>query len=146
MLSENLDLRRKIFGEHFAVWRFSVPTYGRKCSLREIRWNFYKSSISRKAFCGRERTAPTVLFLSLNMEAVYQNNQWSRGCSLNSPSHAISHIFREDFRFWPRTRAVRPDPSHIWNQSIDNFRRDDFIWFWGILRDRTTKLLVIKST
>ena len=80
------------------------------------------------------------------MEAVYQNNRWSRGCSLNSPSYSIFHIFREAFRYWPRTRAVRPYPSHIWYQSVDNFRGDHFIWFLEILRVRTTKLLNIKWT
>ena len=80
------------------------------------------------------------------MEAVYQNNRWSRGWSLNSPSYSLSHIFQEAFRYWPCTRAVRPDVSHIWNQSIDNFRRDHFLWVLGILRVQTTKLLAIKST
>ena len=77
------------------------------------------------------------------MEAVYQNNRWSRGCSLNSPYHSISYIFREAFRYWP---AVRPYPSHIWYQSIDNFKGGHFLLFLVILGVRTTKLFALKST
>ena len=55
-------------------------------------------------------------------EAVYRNNQRSRGCSLNSPSHSESHIFREAFQYRHRTQAVKSYPNRNWKQSIDNFR------------------------
>jgi len=48
---------------------------------------------------------PPVFFLSLKYETVYGKNQRS---SSNSPYYYIFQIFREAFRYWHRTRAVKP--------------------------------------